>query len=349
MNGSKNRGLHRGFFLASAASFVGAVLVASVAGAEDRQTYAVFDAVFLGRDNVSANQPLVINATTLVPNISAQDMQFATQPGIRLFYGMARVDDVSWELGYLGVWNMFADANVTDSGNLAVAGDLGLFLPSDQSVARATYSSSLNTAEANIFIHRYDGGPNRTSGKPWQRCDGYSGGSVDWLAGFRWAGLDESATLALSDPGSTNYSVRSTTNLFGAQAGARGRMEWDRWAFEGWAKAALAGSALSQSQNAIVDPLTGDILRTAASSNETGVGLIGDINASLIYRLSETWGLRVGYNLIWLSGVALAPNQFNMGTTPSSGTSGEFLGSTTLNGGSSVFLQGANLGLEARW
>lgn len=77
--------------------------------------------------------------------------------------------------------------------------------------------------------------------------------------------------------------------------------------------------------------------------------MIGDINASLIYRLSETWGLRVGYNLIWLSGVALAPNQFNMGTTPSSGTSGEFLGSTTLNGGSSVFLQGANLGLEARW
>jgi hypothetical protein len=49
----------------------------------------------------------------------------------------------------------------------------------------------------------------------------------------------------------------------------------------------------------------------------------------------------MGYNLIWLSGVALAPNQFDFSSPPAGGTQ--------LHGGSSVFLSGANLGLEARW
>jgi hypothetical protein len=71
------------------------------------------------------------------------------------------------------------------------------------------------------------------------------------------------------------------------------------------------------------------------------VGFIGDMNFTAVYRLTDTWGLRMGYNLIWLSGVALAPNQFDFSSPPAGGTQ--------LHGGSSVFLSGANLGLEARW
>jgi hypothetical protein len=49
----------------------------------------------------------------------------------------------------------------------------------------------------------------------------------------------------------------------------------------------------------------------------------------------------VGYNLVWLTGVALAADQWDF--TPSTA------GGTDIHGTGSVFLNGANLGLEARW
>ena len=72
-----------------------------------------------------------------------------------------------------------------------------------------------------------------------------------------------------------------------------------------------------------------------------GVGFIGDLNLSAVRRLTDTWWLRAGYNLIWLSGAALAPDQWDFTDTPTSGT--------TLVGGGGLFLHGANLGVEARW
>jgi hypothetical protein len=81
--------------------------------------------------------------------------------------------------------------------------------------------------------------------------------------------------------------------------------------------------------------------RPTRSASEGGVGLIGDLNFTLTYRMTETWGLRLGYNMLWLSGVAMAPNQFDFSAAPGGGNA--------LNGGSSIYLAGANLGLEARW
>jgi hypothetical protein len=49
----------------------------------------------------------------------------------------------------------------------------------------------------------------------------------------------------------------------------------------------------------------------------------------------------VGYNLFWLTGVALAADQWDFSANQAGGTA--------LQGTGSVFLNGANLGLEARW
>jgi hypothetical protein len=135
------------------------------------------------------------------------------------------------------------------------------------------------------------------------------------------------------------YGVRTSNNLFGGQIGARGRLTWERWALEGWAKAGLMGAYQRQSQDTVVDYL-GFVQRPAATSAATEVGFVGDINLSAIYRLNDVWGIRAGYNTIWINGVALAPNQYSFAAKGPV---------TTVSNGSGIFLHGANLGLEARW
>jgi hypothetical protein len=210
------------------------------------------------------------------------------------------------------------------------------------SAARATYASVLNSAEVNVLLTE------RCCHRP--RLSGYAAEchrcvfTVDWLAGFRWAGLDEQAGLAFGDSPAalvTGYAVRTSSNLFGGQLGVRGRADWQDWALEGWAKAALAGSVLSQAQDPIVDSVTGDVYRSARGSRTDTPGGIFDVGATLVYRLSDTWGLRFGYSMLWLTGVALAPDQFNFAADTRAGT--------RLDGNQTLWLGGANLGLEARW
>jgi hypothetical protein len=213
------------------------------------QAYAFADAVFLQRDNQSTDQPLVISGSTAF--ITTHQLTFATQPGLRAFFGAVNECDAGWEVGYLGVWNMFASSMIAGPDTLQAPDPLALLVPefNDRGLARATYASTLNSTEISVFSRADDGGYCRGAAAPWQRCEGYSRGTFDWLAGVRWAGLDESASLIFSgggNPALGSYSLRSTTNLFGGQVGGRGRMEWERWAFEGWAKVALCGSAMSQ-------------------------------------------------------------------------------------------------------
>ncbi|MFM1903273.1 MAG: hypothetical protein RLZZ440_1173 [Planctomycetota bacterium] len=314
------------------------------------ESYWLFDVVFFQRDNQSTDQILA----AVDPNalITTGEPQFTVQPGIRLFRG--HVDDCGrgWEVGYLGIWNMFANRSEGGAADIHGGDPLSLAVDgfNDRSLARATYLSTLNTAEANLLLRSCHRGFSRVSAYPWERCGNYRRGTFDWLAGFRWAGLDEAAGIEYSGgglpgrpfPGPSSYNVRSTTNFFGAQIGGRGRLEWDRWAVDGWAKAALAGTAMSQSADPIVSVFNpADQVRPARSATEGGVGFIGDININLSYRINDAWRLRTGYNFLWLTGVALAPNQFDFGGTDTAGTG--------LAGGAGVFLHGANLGLETAW
>jgi hypothetical protein len=308
------------------------------------ESYAVFDAVFMQRDNTTNPVALVLDGDTLATAIGTPDLQFPTAPGIRAVYGQHGPEGVGWEFGYLGVYGLFADASATGNGNLEIAPPLSSAVAGLRggSAARATYASVLNSAEANILLTE------RCHHRP--RLSGYAMEcrpctfTVDWLAGFRWAGLDEQAALAFGEsPTSlaTGYAVRTSSNLFGGQLGVRGRADWRAWAVEGWAKAALAGSVLAQAQDPIVDSITGDVYRDARGSRTDTPGGIFDVGATLVYRLSDTWGLRFGYSMLWLTGVAFAPDQFDFSTDTTAGG--------RLDANQTLWLGGGHLGLEARW
>ena len=311
--------------------------------------YFVFDVLFLQRDNATNGQPIAIGSNGSpnpgAPILTTQSMQFATAPGLRLLYGERRPDGVGWEIGYLGVYGMYADAGVANPDQLAVPGDLGSAVPgwSTADIERPTYWSSLNIVETNMFLYECcdDCDPCAylaCKRKPHCRC-------TDLIGGFFWAGLNEQANLNVTCcPGepSTAYSVNTASNLFGAQIGLRRRADWCRWAFERTYKVGLAGASLYQSAGPITSPLApGTLFREPQSDTIGGVGLLSQINLTAVYRMNRHWGLRAGYNFIWLAGVALAPDQWDFSDTAASG-------SHLVNGGG-IFLHGANLGLERRW
>lgn len=296
--------------------------------------YALFDVLGLQRNNGAAQRPLVNDAVAGVPVLSSGDLAATMGVGTRLFVGTRSYDCWGCEAGYCGVYGMTAINEVFGNGNLAIAGPLSQqVLPfSDADTVRTTWVSSINSAEFNAFCSRVAG----TS-------------FVDFLGGFRYLSLEERATMAFTfaqtpgaGPQTSEYTAQTSNNLFGGQIGVRARRSWSLWAVEGWAKAGAFGNVEGQSQAPIVDP-TGviTVVRPARSSLASEVAFVGDLNATLVYRLTPVWGVRFGYNLIWVDGVALAPNQWDFSTNANAGT--------TLAGGGEVFLHGANVGLEARW
>ena len=340
-------------FLPPACAALLAALAAATAAAQHpgwvplldgAETFGTVDALLMQRDNAANPAPLVIDNDTQATAIAGTTPQFPVAGGIRAAVGRHTPGRVGWEVGYMGVYGMTASASASGAGNLQVptplAGDVTTLRNASQ--ASVSYGSVLNSAEANLLCtERFWHGARRSAYEAErQSCTA----TVGWLAGFRWAGLDERAAIGLVNPTAATlgtYSVRGSSNLFGGQIGARGRAEWQAWALEGWLKAGLAGAALSQSQDPIVDSVSGLVQRTARGSQTGTVGGIFDLGGALVYRIDDTWGLRFGYSMLWLTGVALAPDQFDFSNAVNAGTA--------VDGNATLWLGGGTLGLEARW
>jgi hypothetical protein len=307
------------------------------------ERYAVVEALFLQRDNETNDTDLVFDGDTTQPVIGTPDLRFPVASGLRLFVGRHEEGERGWEVGYLGVYGMSADADAAADGLLEIAPTLSSQVASlrGASLAQVSYGSTINGAEVNLLatsehVHR-------------PRFNAYAAdripfhGTVDWLAGFRWAGLEEQAAITLTTPdlAPSQYGVHSSSNLFGGQIGVRGRIDWQRWSIEGWGKACLAGAALAQSQAPVVDAISGEVYRSARGRHRADVGGIFDWNVSVVRRIDETWSMHAGYTMLWLTGVALAPDQFDFSSETDAGTG--------LVAQKAVWLQGATVGMQARW
>lgn len=308
------------------------------------ETYVTFDALAIQRDNATVDRDFVIDGNTLAPVLTNQSLQFVTAPGVRVMLGRHGRDRIGWEFGYVGVYGMWADRLATGDDNLEIAGLLANDLTSfrNQPVAEATYGSTLNMAEANLLLTEQFHSYPRMSAYQLEQIRAV--GTVDWIAGFRWADLSETAAIDMppsAASGAGTYAVRANSALFGGQLGARGRLAWEAWALEGWVKAACAYANLSQSQDGIVDPLGPAIYREPGGGSDGGVAGIFDTSISLVRRLGDTWSLRLGYNSFWLTGVALAPDQFDFSDATEA--------PTDVQAGRTLWLGGASIGLEAAW
>lgn len=315
---------------------VSAVPRINLPASPDWTRYSFAEALIMGRDNQAFNRPLVTDLTESETFLSSQSPQFPFGGGFRTFYGHLGTDCRGWEVGYFGLYNLTATASTSAAAvgaPLYMPGALGLAIDSvGADRATITSATTINSAEANMFHHS-------------ERWNGYRSAwmEIDWLTGFRYVGVEDAANIGLvccNETAFPSYRARTSNSMFGGQVGGRARWNWQRWAIETWGKAGILGNFQGQYQNAVFDE-NGALVRGAQSSTGTSAAMIADINVSAIYRINRTWGIRAGYNTIWLGGVALAANQFDFGAGAAAGS--------VLQPSGSIFLHGANLGLEGRW
>jgi hypothetical protein len=287
--------------------------------------YAQADAIFFTRDNESGNQPLVLldgnqpNQSNVL--LSTPDLDFNWQVGPRLLLGREWDGFRMFEASYFGIYNWQADGTVTGDNELNLPGDLGQFGGlgfNDADIANVEYKSVIHNAEFN-YLHSY--------------------GNIAWLIGFRYFNLQDKLFLTFTDnqSGVSTYNISAYNNLFGGQIGGRIWQSCGNWSYDLTGKAGVYDNVIRSSQNVFdVDATLRD---TKTSGNQ--IAFIGDIEFNANYQFTPTWSLRGGYQVFWIEGLALAPNQLDFTNTATSGTNLDKTGG--------MFMHGAHAGLMAKW
>jgi hypothetical protein len=296
--------------------------------------YTQLDGLYWHRVGGGCTQVLVIDTNDDSTLASTRDLDFNLAPGMRFLvgwqpsWGCGRC--CAWELSYFGIFDWNARADVVGDGNLAIPGDLGLgsgnFFGADEIGLR--YRAEMHNVELNCI----------------KSCclDGCT--RIDFLAGFRYISLDEDFSIIATDfqEGTSSYDINADNDLFGLQLGGRLTRGFCRWSAELTAKAAIFYNDAHQRQIVTDFPFNPEpfVLRDARGYSD-GVAMLGELGVVLIRPINDRWSLRVGYNVLGLGGVALAPDQLDFTDTFDSGRG--------LNRHGWILAHGGLVGLQAAW
>ena len=179
-----------------------------------------------------------------------------------------------------------------------------------------TYKSELHSVEANCIIDR--------------------GGCFMPLFGFRYYYLNEEFNYATTDGETSNYLIGTDNSLVGFQIGGMvnrqitARLSWDAAVKAGlYVNFARQHTWLGDDGNSIV--LRDNVV------DEGELAFASELSLGLIYQVTDCVALTAGYQVMWLEGVALAPEQLDYTTTIAS--------SQFLNHHGGAFYDGGYLGL----
>jgi Putative beta barrel porin-7 (BBP7) len=252
------------------------------------------------------------------PAESTSDLGFDWRAGPSFLLGYRPTPMDAWELSYFGI-NDWSDQVTPQGSSFSLPGNLGLTI-GEADAAAVSYSSRIDNAELNYLWHH--------------DCP-----NLMWLAGFRYFHLGErlDITSTVTGTGSSLYDVRSENDLFGGQLGARLRYCCTHFEGDITAKAGAYDNSVGQQQ--YVDDL-GVSIRDAGHHSAVWA-FVGDIGLNGSYYICKNWCAMAGYNVMWVDGLALAPNQLDFTDNLNSGGG--------LNHQGSVFYQGAHVGIGCHW
>lgn len=169
---------------------------------------------------------------------------------------------------------------------------------------------------------------------------------ISGLTGLRWIHMSDELTLTQQStliPSFGEYALSTRNNLVGPQFGVSGGIIHGRFSLRSYAKAGLFGNFAEQSQTlGGITPVNGTFT-TFRDQSENIVGLSGMVQMGVTGKvdLARHVSLRGGYHAMYLSGMALAPDQADFTTNP--------FNTATVENAGSVLYHGASGGVELRW
>jgi hypothetical protein len=300
------------------------------------KVYGVVEGLYMRSEPHTRQQPVVIDLTTRETRLSTSDLGFGFDGGVRVTAGIRGSACRSLEFSYMGLFDSQTSASVTATTPqtvLTFPGALGpasnVFFGADR--IDVNYHSRLHSFEFNLPCCCCC-------------CDDVHCRSFEWFTGFRYVSLDDQLDILgqREEHGGIergNYNIGTRNNLFGAQFGVRVRRGWGSFRWELTSKAGIFGNDAEQSQSVVDFP--NFLLRPPVSNNRGQTAFVGELNLTAVYRLNEVWGVRLGYNMLWIEGLALAPDQLDFTFTNTSGSG--------INNFGGLFVHGLSTGFEARW
>jgi hypothetical protein len=163
------------------------------------------------------------------------------------------------------------------------------------------------------------------------------------LAGFRYLQFEEDLRTRFDLPldlfPAINVDVDGINRLYGGQVGADAIL-FDAGRFQ-ILSAAKAGIYGNTARNAARLSIDGDGNYSYGRS-AGAVSFVGDLNFTGVFQITDVWAIRGGYQLLWLSGLALASEQYPH-------VSHHFIPDANVVTSGNVFLSGALVGVEAAW
>jgi hypothetical protein len=287
--------------------------------------------------------------------LSSSDLDSAFEPGVRALVGVSLSDwyRIEFSSFALSSWSDSASVryNAADgTGNLLSPfssfgdqqGRAGLVtLPDDGSfqpvegldfneLASVSYASRLNNAELNL---------RRRVIMPQRR---HRSAELSYLLGLRYMKVREDfgydTESPLPDPGGgtqNTVDVRTGNDLFGVQLGALSQfLVVDR----GWIDFEIKGALfMNDADSRIQGQIQGTDVMLDDDQDVTAFAT--DLSLQFNYQFAPEWTIRAGYNAMWLTGVALASDNFSSNATTMAG------GTANLDHSGDVVYHGPNIGL----
>lgn len=263
-----------------------------------RRWYVMADAMWLTRNDPSHRNLSHRGDGDLPVVLSTQDLDFDMEPGARITIGKFINQRTSIEGTYFGFhdWDAYAAA-FSPSGQLnpywqpeGVSGTFKAF--ENANVHQVNYGAELHNAELGV--------------RRWINPD------ASVLFGFRFLTLDEDldfSSIKYSTSTTGLYSIHTDNELVGLQIGGEwGRtLSADRLRVSLYGKAGLFLNFAEQDTQAIGSAG----FFAEGEADDTELASLLELGVVFTLRLTDHISLRGGYNHIFLTGLALAPDQLS--------------------------------------
>ena len=293
--------------------------------------YLQVDGLFWTR-NVPNDALIVTTATGATVNGDTTNSQsFNWQAAPRVTFGVVFGDPIAVEVSWFGFYDFQLSGTTTP---LTAAQAASSSLPFNLAVATPLttgetesfrYNSKLNSAELNL-VH-------------------LNGSAVSFMIGFRYLNLTEDFNANLTTAagaGAGRFAVHTDNNLFGGQVGVNVALPiGERLSISAAGKAGVFEALEDQSTSGSFFNAagTGPAARNASS---TTTAFVGEVGVFAHLRVTNWLTAHAGYDLMWIEGVALAPDQFRASNFATGGAA-------SVNTSGDIFLHGAQAGVEFRF